>query len=43
MNLFKEIKEILDAHDPVGFLAMGAPDDEYESEVDDLVSSFQAR
>ena len=31
------IKSIIDRHDPMGLLSMGAPDDEYMPEIDRLV------
>ena len=31
------VKAAVDAEDPDGFLALGAPEDEYDAEVDDLV------
>ena len=32
-NLFFEVRKILNEHDPVGLIAIGCPDDEYEPEL----------
>lgn len=34
---FHEVRRVVNEHDPIGLLAGGAPVDEYESEVSDLV------
>lgn len=37
MEKFKAIKTIIDEWDPLGLLAMGCPDDEYNLEIVDVV------
>lgn len=34
---FTEIKKIINGIDPMGLLKMGAPDDEYSSEINDIL------
>ncbi|WP_152394271.1 DUF1871 family protein [Paenibacillus guangzhouensis] len=40
MNLFTVVKEIIDNWDPIGLLAIHCPDDEYESEIREIVTAL---
>lgn len=36
-NSFNELRTIINQHDPIGLIDLGAPDDEYESEVKTII------
>jgi hypothetical protein len=40
MNLFAVVKEIIDKWDPFNLLAIHCPDDEYESEIREIVTAL---
>lgn len=35
-KIYKVVKQLINATDPIGLLALGCPDDEYESEINDI-------
>ncbi|TWT27213.1 DUF1871 family protein [Planomicrobium sp. CPCC 101110] len=37
MNDYKFVKSIIDEWDPIGFLDLGCPEDEYDPEIRDIV------
>jgi len=38
--LFLEVREIINKSDPIGLLKQGAPDDEYEKEVQEIIAGL---
>ena len=37
----RDLKSVIDKHDPMGLLAMGCPDDEYKPEIDRLAARIR--